>query len=689
MLKKLAPFLLLVCLMSSCDKDDDITDSLAGFYGGKDSSASATQLIGVWSIFNVGFEGYISEVPISYEDCGRDFIVFSENSRYSEYLFQDSSCAYATNSFDWKLKSGIITLTDQLNQSDEWVITKLNNDQLIFKSKFDVDGDGEKDIVTLYLERYTPIEIDVITSTFRKNQDDAFENLISFTWEPYQGFNTFNRYEIYRSFGNSCNLASAELIKTIRDVTVSEFTDLTPPGETRLCYFLKVHTDQGLLGSSYGRDINTEYIRPTAVTLNQPTVVASNIQLSWLPSKDPYFSHYELAYSNYGAGTASGQQEYSVTIIEDINTTSYLDEAPPYLNDPYYVLYVHNIFGGRTTFYNSQVNSFREVDYKREEIINFKNIDSYAVDDDDPIVYFFGRESGPGYSTNMQRFNYKTNQTEAVANLVPKYGTSVPIKLINSGFGKEIIVEQGSDLAVYDAITLDYKYTMDTGVSGLYDFTYSDLGYWILLDSDNVFTFTRDNANFELVDSKPHYPNHQGTNNYKVFTLNNATVLVGHNNESNSYLYSLRADGALVQDQIVPIPFLSNWDKKTQYNATGNYIINFSRNRLYSTIDFSLLASFGQPYFSSGTSSNGKQIFGSNNDPDWQITSESIHSKEAVIYNRTTGQVTKVSTLGYPHVIFENSDGEIVSISSGLKKDGLHQNINDKADLFLEIIDVP
>ncbi len=192
-----------------------------------------------------------------------------------------------------------------------------------------------------------------------------------------------------------------------------------------------------------------------------------------------------------------------------------------------------------------------------------------------------------------------------------------------------------------------------------------------------------------MVDSKPHFPNHQGSFNYQAFALNNNKILVGHNNEGNSYVYALGTNGLMTQEQIVSIPIMDNWNDKTQYNAAGDYIINYSENRLYSTTSFSLLQSFEEPYFPSGTSLNGEDIFGSNNDPNWQITPESIHAKEAVIFNRITQQNQTIATVGYPHVIFENYLGQIVSISSGLKKDDIRQNINNKADLFLEIIDLP
>lgn len=676
------------CLLVSCSKDDDNPDTVLNFYLGADTSVSANELVGIWSIYKIGFKDKIAEAPVNYPDCGRDFFFFSENGVYSEYIVDNSSCEYDVNTVNWKLNKGIITLSNEINVSDDWVIISLKGSEIIFKSQFDVDEDGNLDIITVYAKRYQPKEMDMVTRTFMDNQSEAFDQLLSFTWQAYQGFNKFDRYEIYRSEGNSCSLSNAELVATITDANTTEFTDLDPPEKEYLCYYLKVYTDLGLLGESTARSVWTKAISPNPVALKQPEVVNNTIHFNWLPSNDPYFSHYELAFSNYGGGSGTGQQEYSVATFNNINTTSFIDENPPYLENPYYVLYVHNIFGNRTSFYNSQVTTFWEVDYKREEIINFQNVDSYAIDSNEPIIYFYGKESGSGYTMNIQRFNYDTNQTEAISNLAPQSQTSVPIKFIDSGNGKEIVVEQGSNLSIYNAKTLAYKYKLDTGydVLGVHDFIYSELGYWIFIDSKNIYTFKRDNANLELIDSKPHFLDHQGNYNYQVFALNENKVLVGHPKENDSFVYLLKPDGFLDQEQIVPIPAIN---KKTEFNKAGNYLIDFSKNRLYSTTTFSFLESFEAPYFPSGTSINGEDIFGSNNDPKWQVTSQSIHSKKAVIFNRKAKKENIVSTKGYPQVIFENFKGEVVSISSGLKKEDIFQNINNKSDLFIEIVKLP
>ena len=83
------------------------------------------------------------------------------------------------------------------------------------------------------------------------------------------------------------------------------------------------------------------------------------------------------------------------------------------------------------------------------------------------------------------------------------------------------------------------------------------------------------------------------------------------------------------------------------------------------------------------------QIFGSNNDPKWSINEDSQHLKEVVILNRTTQQLVKIATKGYPHVVFESFNGKIMSISTGMIRDDLRRNHESKVDLFVETINIP
>ena len=686
--------IILVIGLFGCSNNDDDSDPTNpnNFYNGALTSATESNLLGIWAIFSAEYDGILVDIPVDYQECGRDFFIYSENNIYREYFYQSSGCDYVTSELNWDLEGGVLTLTNSLGQSDELVIISLSSNELKFKAKYDIDGDGALDVFVINARRYVPQEVDIVSPTFWSNNDGQFENLLSFTWDAYQGFYEFDKYEIYRSVGENCSKDNAVLIETITDLAITEYTDLTPPGEDVLCYFLKVYTSQGLLGESILLSVWTDTIYPTPVSMMEPVINNNTIELNWQASEMPYFSHYEIAFANHTGGTGSGFQEYTLAEITDRNVTSYTDENPPYLENPVYVIYVHNIFGNRTSFVNSDYTTYWELDFKREELVDFQNIETYAIDPDEPVVYLYGRESGDGNNYNIHRFNYEMNQTEAISNLSPGSSFSVPIKVITStNNGKELLVAQGSDLFVYNASTLEYKYTLNTNftVTGVDDFVYNqDLDYWILIDNDDVYTFTRDNANFTLVDSQPHFTEHQGTYNYQVFELNNNRLLVGHKNEPNSLVFDLMGNGTLTVAQNVDIPITDEgyYLNKTLYNSAQEFIINFDENRLYSTTSFSFLESFEEPYFPSGISNDGIFIYGSNNDPDWQISPESLHAKEAIFYDRNTSMISNYTTIGYPHVIFENYLGEIYSISSGLKKEGLDDNINNKGDVFLEKI---
>ena len=670
--------------MLSCGNDDEgALESRDDFYSDALTTATNEDLIGVWAIFNVGFEGQIAEVPEIYPECGRDFFIYTDNGIYTEYLFQDSSCNFVINNLNWDLSNGIITLSNEFNQSDDLVITSLNDNFFAFKSRLDIDNDGTLDIISLLAQRYEPNEIDTVSNTFGETSDPEDDNLISYSWQPYTGFNEFDRYEIYRSSGDNCSKDNAILVTTIMDPNETRFVDLDPPSEQQLCYFLKVYTNEGLLGESLLNTFWTDIIFPTPVGFDEPIINGNSIAMSWDASEDPYFSHYEIAFSNYDGGTASGQQEYTVTSIDDKNLTEFTDENPPYLERPVYVLYVHNIFGNRTSFVNSEVTTFWELPYKREELLNFRFIESYAFDDESPVMYLYGRETDDEGKYNIHRYNYENQQLESVSNLTPSSSTSVPIKFFNTTSGKEVIIVQGVNLSVYNASNMEYKYDMSPGISGIDDLVFYN-GYWVLLTNDDIYTFKRDNANLELIDTKAHFPDHQGSFNYRLFAINDNDLLVGHNNEANSYVYSLDSNGNLSEPQIVPIPIKDTWESDTQYNDAGKYLINFNENRLYSTESFSFLESFEQPYFPSGLSNDGTIILGSNNDPEWQINDDSIHSKEALLLNRGTQSLQIIETIGYPHIVFESPNGKLWSLSSGLKKQDIGQNINDKSDLFIE-----
>ncbi|MBO3097814.1 lipocalin-like domain-containing protein [Gelidibacter pelagius] len=669
----------------SCSNDDDM-DSASDFYAGAKTSASSNQLVGTWAIYNVGFNGQTSEVPVNYDNCGRDFLVFTEDGKYTEYLFQSSHCDYDANSLKWTLNNGVITLSNPFNQSDVLVITQVSANELTFKARLDVDEDGKLDIVTLHLKRYTPTKFDMVSGSFARNTTEAARNLISFIWQPYYDASSFVAYEIYRSVGQNCAKENAVLISTITDVDATEFTDLNPPGEERLCYYLKTKIRSGTLGESYLHSLDTYTLEAKPVNLSEPVVANNTILLKWEKSDMPYFSHYEISYSNFPSGiTGHGKQVVKIAHISDRDVTTFIDENPPYLKNPTYGIRVFDIFGNET-FNNPQgYKTTYEVNYERDGLLPIHRLSSYATDSIEPIVYLYGHETEDTHKLRILRYNYETNITEAISSREINTSTYLPIELFSSDNGKELFLEQAGELQIYDAATLEYKYSLNpTASRRVNDFRLSKTGYWILTDTDHLYSYLRDGNNLSLVDSKPHFSNHQSEYNYSVFEIENNQIIVGHKNESKSMVYSIDNNGLLSYLKTVAMPIKDYGVNQAQYNASGQYIVNFEDNSWYSTLDFSSMGTIQQPHFISGLSRNGDHIYGTNNDPSWGINDMSAHTKEAVVYNRRTQQIQTLSTIGYPLLIFQNHKGEVISISSGLKKSHLHESFRYTKDLFVE-----
>ncbi len=678
---------IVIVIFASCSKNDDQTNNIDNFYNGADATSSIDKLEGVWTILGVEFDGRLVEVPVNYENCGRDFFVYSEGGTYTEYLFQSSACEPQINRLNYELNSGVITLKSALGQSDDFVLIKLNSEELVFKSRFDIDEDGVLDVIVLYAEKYEATEYDLVAESFVQNGDEAFENLISFVWQPYQGFNQFDRYEIYRSAGDNCSKANSELITTITNPEITEFTDLSPPVAEKFCYFIKIYTDKGLLAESLLRTVEPgSNIQIEAVSVFEPVVLNNQIELSWEESDSPYFSHYEVVVADNA--TTSTPQEFTIAVINDKAVTAYTDTNPPYFKNPIYRVFVYNIFGNKSASTSSEVTIFWEVPFKRDEVIDLDQINSYEVDKEEPVVYFYGRSRQNNDNPNIYRYNYSTLQTESISDVSPPVLTGIPIKLSRSPNGKEIVINQGIELYFYDAVSMEFKYAIDPEeVFSISDFTYfEELDLWIITDSDAIYTLKRDNTNLRFVDSRPHFSAHHGSGRYQAFVLQNDRLLVGHASEPNSMVYTIDMDGTILSTETVGIK-VNNWNNdKTLFNFQDEYVLDSAENSLYSTASFTFLESFEMPVYPSGTSIDGQEIFGTNNDPDWQITNESPHKKEAVILNRDSNELTEIETLGYPHVIFQNYSGDIFSISKGLKAKSLTQNYSEIPSIFVEKI---
>ncbi|WP_420601743.1 lipocalin family protein [Flagellimonas sp.] len=688
-LKKRFYYVILV-LTIGCSENDIDHGNIDNFYSGADSSASEGQLKGIWSIFSAEFDGERTDVPANYSECNRDFFVYSENGTYSEYIYQSGDCRPQIDRLDWSLDGGVVTLSNSFGQSDDVVITKLGSQELVFKSRFDVDQDGELDVLILFARRYEPTDVDFYSQTFNRNYDDEFENLISFNWDAYNGANMFNRYEIFRS--ENCSKNNAELIATITDADQNQYTDINPPPREELCYFIRIYVNNELLGESLQQSISPQSLKVPTVNLAPPTVQDSQIMLNWEPYKGEYFSHYLITVNNREPGWTLDDQEVVLAEITDKSVVTFTDETPPYFSNPVYAVKTINIFGTVSFTSPDYANSSQEVEFIREEMLGLLNIEFVTIDKEEPIIYFYGRElNAVPPTSNILKFNYETQRTEAVSNNRPTTSFGANMKLINSSFGKELLVEQGDELYVYDAFSLEFKsaLTDENVFYSIDDFTFLGDDLFMFINTSEVFTFRRETDRLVFLDRQPHTIENGNSSGFQVISIGNNQVIAGHFNSSTSLLYAIDENGLILSDpQVLDVRYASDYRDETLYNQTSEFILNTTEKQLYSTQTFDVIETLTQPNFPSGTSIDGNLILGSNNDPEWPIEQGSLHKKEAVILDRTTGEIETLPTIGYPHIVFEDANGKIISISSGLKRDRL-TDFTDRAEIFVEIIDSP
>ena len=676
-------FFLSLLFIASCSKDDEVSEPEDELYQGVLTSATIQQLSGSWAIYEVAFEEKTAEVPVTYEECGRDFFQFTTANVYRDFYYTSSyECEKNVQDLRYELDNGIITLSDDWGSTEELVITQLNSDKLVFKAKVDIDEDPELEVVSFLARRYSPPnDLDLYSYTFGSEFKDDNRNEIRYTWMAYDGFYKFDRYEIYRSSAG-CSKANAQLVATVKESSQNYFIDLDPPVADDLCYYIKIYNEKGLLGESELVTFFTEELRPPQVEFKNVAVQNQEVNLEWQPFGGNYFSHYEIRVRNYKDGTGYGYQEYPVVTIDDKEIATFVDKAPPRLKNPVYAIYAYDIFGNVSSQSYTNKNVW-EVQWTHPEVLDFELIQFFTPAPDAPVIFMYGRESAGIY--RLIKYEYRTQTVSATAEKSPEVSTSIPMQIHSSEYGKELFFAQGNTLAVYNAEDLTFKYKLNT--PSFFDCAYLGNNIFSFTDSQTIYTYKRTNADLVLVSKKSHFSTHYGDTGYHLLPLKNGEILVGHFKEEQSFKFKINAQGELLDGQLVNIPIRSHSQKKTLYSPDRDYVINLLDNKIFSTLTFSLWEYVENPSFPSGISRNGNFVFGSRNDPKESIMEESTHEKKAVIYNLSTKTVTTVETKGYPHILFENHLGEIISISSGFKRESLESSA-PKPDIFVEILEL-
>lgn len=681
----LAWSLIVIILMSGCSSnEDDSSIESDPFYKGALVDANLELLNKYWSIFEVNYQKQTAEIPKTYGNCDRDFFTFLNDGSYKEYIIPSSACIPNEMGLQWRFDQGVITLENSFKDFSEMVIVQLTADKFIFRAKYDIDEDGEEDILQFLAKPYQPNETYFYSNFLIK--DDTISNKIRLTWSEYAGINNFDRYEIYLS-GKDCDLSKATLVSTIRDKGITYFEEANPPVETFFCYFLKVYTDKGLLFESYSVGISGDVLDVPGVRLGEPLVQNDNISLQWEKYDGLYFSHYEVVVKNFVDGTGFMYQEKSLIQITDINSTSFTDEVPPYIKNPVYEIRVYNKFG-RQNYYNPQaVISAREAIYLPERVIDIQNVNNLVHSPNETVVFLNGERDNSNNSY-ITRYNYQTLQVEAISNTTT-YGNGNgrnDLKVINSSIGQELMYLKYDGIAVFDPQTLQFKYDLKINGSGSFeDFIYLGSNRYLLLDDKYAYTVLRDYANLTLIDRQEHFPQSQSQYGYYALQINNGRIIIGNRDKAQSVLFTISINGTLVDKGSIDIPITGRSGRETIFSAKDNTIINFNENRIYDLTSGSL-RSFEQPYFPLAINALGAKVMGTNNNPEWNIDSASLHEKKVRTFDLNSSNLNIFETEGYPHYLFENHLGQLISLSTYFKRSKA-ENSYERSDFFIEIVE--
>lgn len=671
-------------LMSGCSSNEDDSPIQSDpFYQGALLNADLELLNQYWSVFEVNYQKQTAEVPKTYGNCDRDFFTFLDDGSYKEYIIPNSGCIPEEQDLQWSFDKGIITLENSFKDFNEMVIVQLTVDKFVFRAKYDFDEDGEEDIFQFLAKPYSPNESYFYNNNLVKNE--TVSNKIQLSWDEYDGINNFDRYEIYLS-GESCDPGKSTLVATINDKDTVYYEDMNPPVETFFCYFLKVYTDKGLLFTSYSVGISSESLDVPGVRLEEPVVQNDNILIQWEKYDGLYFSHYEVLVKNFVGGYGYMYQEQSLIQITDINTTNFIDFSPPYIKNPVYEIRVYNQFG-KQNFYNPQVvASAKEANYQPDRVIDLKSIFNFTASPNETVVFLNGGRDNI-YDSYIMRYNYGTREVEAFSN----NGTFIngngrnDLKVINSSVGQELMYLKYDGISVYDPQTLEFKYDLKlSGSSSLDDFIYLGNDRYLLLDNRYAYTVVRDFSNLTLIDKQEHFSQNLGQYGYNVLQINDGRIIIGNRDQAQSIIYSISPEGNLVDKTTINVPITAGLAKETVFNARDNSIINFRENRIYDLASASM-KSFEQPYFSVAINADGSTILGTNNDPEWTINSESLHEKKVRTLDLNNSNFNILETEGYPHYLFENHLGQIISLSTYFKRTRTNYPY-ERPDFFIEIV---
>jgi hypothetical protein len=679
MLKNYRFFIVLISIVFlGCgkDKEDEFTS-------GTETNVTVEDISGTWFVFAGAFMDNFVEVTPNFPDCGNDHIIFGQNGGYQEVLYNKLDCIPQVNTASWKVENGIIIVSSS-NETIEFPILEASSDELVINFRYDFDNDGSQDIFKAYLRPYDVLENYHITKSFRRNLEE--QSLLQFDWKQETNTNAFNSYEIYRSQEGSCSKENAVQIAEINTISETSFIDYDPPAtQGNLCYFLRVYSNGVLVGESgLLNEDPKDLVISTSVNLKNPIVQGESIFLEWDEYNIPYFSHYEILFSNGENPGSSAYEEGPVAVIDNRDQTTYLDNDPPFIEDPSFAIYGVNLFGKKT------LSNYVSVEYRRKDLFARFFDSHFIMDDIEPILFFYGYDDSPNSAPNeaenrqLIRYNYESGAIEASFQYdYTSWDFFKPINNTSSPEGQELIFHDFGGLYFLNPESLSTESFIESsylfeelGFSVASGFDFLRDSIWVAYDSFDFFVLRRVGSNLELIDTY----SYSGFRPSEMIIINENQVLVGQYPE-DSVLITINGNGEVVDSQIVTAKV-----KDSYYNPDTGLFFNKKNKTIYSTSTFEPMDDITSDIYPIGISADGENIFCSYNDPELfgQPFYTDTLKKEIVIYNVSEKQITSsIEVNGYPLEVLENESGGVISISAPENNNPLF------TDIFIEKIEMP
>ncbi|WP_282051404.1 lipocalin family protein [Maribacter aquivivus] len=696
MLKGYRFFVFCLLIFLSCSKEEDKPTSEIDIDKPEvDTSVTSEDIEGAWYVFAGEYMDRFIQVAPRYTVCGYDYLVFSNNGVYKEVLYSNNDCIPERESANWVLENGIITISNSQGEKEELPVIEFQSTELVVNFQYDIDNDGNEDSIKAYLRPYDPLSNNHIANSFVRDLDET--ELLKFNWKVEPDIDSFSSYEVYRSVDGTCTKEGATLLTEINDINNSTYIDFDPPAtQNNLCYFLKVYSDDGLVGESELLTVNPkELIMNGALNLINASLDGEHIFLDWSEYNNPYFSHYEIVYANTDGSNLLFHEEDSIISIDSSEETSFLDTNPPYIENPFFAIYAYNIFG------TNVVSNYEQVTFRRKELTGPIWLNHIEIDVNEGSVYLHGLSSIPDWSSYdvyaVLRMDYNESLLMSTTSNQVYAAGAFPFR---KGFDfpgvKELVTNGQSNLYFLDPISLTENFSFGSfylneefGLSGIIDYTYTDNGFLVIINASDIFVFQRMGQELILLDKQIHYENHHGDNLERLLQVNENEIIIGHKNEPNSILFKVDQNGLLQNKRVISIPFSSSYIAKYKntsfYSESNNSLINYGDGTLYSTLSFQAEVQMPDELFALGLGQNSNYIFASTNDPDWfgSDVKTQFLKREVLLFDIETSQITAIKTKGYPIWVFENNLGEVFSISIP------ENQIITEFDVFVEKIEMP